>query len=139
MHSRSLQDNIPIDNVRSQHVGHLLLNGAGVGAGGALLTRGSVGAWLRAVAHTALAVAASAAQHADAGHARVGARGAVAVLALPAGVALAEATVALAVIWKETCAAEELQRQFQGFSKYRQMHPNPPPGLDLSLFRSTMC
>lgn len=95
MHSGALQDNREIHHRR---VEHLLLNGAGVGAGGALLARGSVGAWLRAVAHAALAVPASAAQHADAGHARVGARGAVAVLSLPAGVALAEAAVALAVI-----------------------------------------
>lgn len=57
------------------------------------------------MAHTALAVAAAAAQHADAGHAGVRARGAVAVLALPAGVTLTEATAALAVIWKETCAS----------------------------------
>lgn len=95
MHSGALQDNREIHHRR---VEHLLLNGAGVGAGGALLARGPVGAWLRAVAHAALAVPASAAQHADAGHARVGARGAVAVLSLPAGVALAEAAVALAVI-----------------------------------------
>lgn len=94
--------------IQHGRVGHLRLNSAGVGAGGALLARGSVGAGLRAVAHAALAVAASAAQHADAGHARVCARGTVAVLALPAGVTLAEATVALAVIWKETCAEEKL-------------------------------
>lgn len=111
-----------IKKIQHRCVGRLLLNGAGVGAGGALLARGSVGAWLRAVTHTALAVAASAAQHADAGHARVGARGAVAVLALPAGVALAEATVALAVICKDTCTEEQLQCQFQSIWKYRRMH-----------------
>lgn len=116
-------------------VGHLRLNGAGVGAGGALLTRGSVGAWLRAVAHTALAVAASAAQHADAGHARVGACGAVAVLPLPAGVTLAEAAVALAVIWKEACGKGKVQCQFQSTWRYRRVHQNLFAELGVSLFR----
>lgn len=59
------------------------------------------------MAHAALAVAASAAEQADAGHAHVGACGAVAVVALPAGVTLAEATVALAVICKQTCGEVE--------------------------------
>lgn len=49
------------------------------------------------MAHAALAAAASAAQHADGGHAGVRARGAVTVVTLPAGVALAEAAIALPV------------------------------------------
>lgn len=131
MHSGAFQDDRII-----RRVGHLRLYGAGVGAGGALLARGSVGTWLRAVAHAALAVATAAAQHADAGHAHVRACGAVAVLALPAGVALTEATVALAMIWKEACAKKKgtgLVPQSPG------MHQNLHGELGLNLLSPIMC
>lgn len=77
-----------------------LLHGAGVGAGGALVARGPVGAGLGALAGAAHTLAPSAAQQAQVGHASVGAPGAVAVVALPVGRTLAEATVAGAVAWE---------------------------------------
>lgn len=76
---------------------HLLFDGARVRAGGTLFAGGAIGPRLRALAHATFAAAAAAAQQADAGHASVDARGAVAVVAHPAGVALAEAAAALAV------------------------------------------
>lgn len=64
----------------------------------AFFTGGAVGAGLSALTRPALAVPAAGAQQADSGHARVYARAAVAVLPLPAGVALAEAAATLPVI-----------------------------------------
>lgn len=83
-----------------------LLHGAGIGAGGTLVTRGPVGPRLRALAGPAHALAPPAAQQAHAGHAGVGAPGAVAVLALPVGGALAEAAVADAVAWERRSDAQ---------------------------------
>lgn len=71
----------------------LLLHGTGVGAGGTLVTRGSVGTWLRALAGSAHALTPPAAQEAHAGHTSVCTSGAVTVLTLPVWCALAEATV----------------------------------------------
>lgn len=85
-------------DLRGLFFSHIPFDRAGVGAGGAFLAGWSVGAGLRAVAHATLAGAASATQHADVGHAGVCARGAVTVLALPAGVALTEAAVAFPMI-----------------------------------------
>lgn len=82
----------------NKQFGHILFYRAGIGAGGAFLAGRSVGAGLRAMAHATLTAAASATQHANGRHAGVCARGAVTVLTLPAGVALAEAAVALPVI-----------------------------------------
>lgn len=76
----------------------LLFHGAGVRTGGTFLTGSPVGPWLGALTHPTLAGASSAAQQADAGHAGVRARGAVTVLAFPAGVTLADATAALSII-----------------------------------------
>lgn len=75
----------------------LLFNGAGVRTGGTFLTEGSVGAGLSAATHPALAVPPAAAQHAGVGQAGVFAGGAVAVLAFPASVTLAEPTVTLSM------------------------------------------
>lgn len=83
-----------------------LLHGTGIGAGGTLVTRGPVGPRLRALAGPAHALAPPAAQQAHAGHAGVGASGAVAVLALPVGGALAEAAVADAVAWERRSDAQ---------------------------------
>lgn len=83
-----------------------LLHGAGIGAGGTLVTRGPVGPRLRALAGPAHALAPPAAQQAHAGHAGVGAPGAVAVLTLPVGGALAEAAVADAVAWERRSDAQ---------------------------------
>lgn len=75
-----------------------LFDGAGVGAGGALLAGGSVGSGLGALTHPTLTAPAATAEEPDAGHAGVRARGAVTVLPLPARITLAETTVALPVI-----------------------------------------
>lgn len=83
-----------------------LLHGAGVGAGGALVAGGPVGPRLRALAGPAHTLAPAAAQQAHAGHAGVGAPGAVAVVTLPVGGALAEAAVTDAVAWEERDAAQ---------------------------------
>lgn len=85
---------------------HSLLHGTGVGAGGTLVARGPVGPRLRALAGPAHALAPPAAQQAHAGHAGVGAPGAVAVLTLPVGGALAEAAVADAVAWERSNGAQ---------------------------------
>lgn len=74
-----------------------LLHGAGVGAGGTLVAGGAVGPRLCALAGPAHTLAPPTAQQTQAGHAGVGAPGAVAVLALPVGGALAEAAVTDAV------------------------------------------
>lgn len=74
-----------------------LLHGAGVGAGGALIAGGAVGPRLGALAAAAHALASAAAQQTQAGHAGVGAGGAVAVLSRPVRVALAETARAAAV------------------------------------------
>lgn len=76
---------------------HSLLKGAGVRAGGALLTGVPIGAGLDAHAAAALTLAPAAAQQPVAGHAGVGARGAVAVEAGPVGVTQTVPTAALAV------------------------------------------
>lgn len=81
---------------------HSLLKGAGIRAGGTLLTGGPVGARLDADAAAALALAPAAAQQPVTGHAGVGARGAVTVVAGPVGVTQAVPTAALAVAWKNT-------------------------------------
>lgn len=70
-----------------------LLHGAGVGAGGTLVAGGAVGPWLCALTGPANTLAPPAAQQTQVGHTGVGAPGAVAVLALPVGGALAEAAV----------------------------------------------
>lgn len=80
---------------------HSLLHGTGVGAGGTLVARGPVGPRLRALAGPAHALAPPAAQQAHAGHAGVGASGAVAVLTLPVWGALAEAAVTDAMAWEK--------------------------------------
>lgn len=77
-------------------------NGAGVRAGGAFLTGGSIGAGLGALTDSTLAVTPAAAQHADAGHAGVYDRAAVTVFTFPAGVTLAEPTAALSMIGTES-------------------------------------
>lgn len=77
-----------------------LLHGTGIRAGGTLVARGPVGPRLRALAGPAHALAPPAAQQAHAGHAGVGAPGAVAVLTLPVRGALAEAAVTDAVAWE---------------------------------------
>lgn len=71
----------------------LLLHGAGVLAGGALVTCGSVGTGLGALTGPAHTLAPAAAQQAQVGHAGVSASGAVTVLTLPVWVTLAKATV----------------------------------------------
>ena len=71
---------------------HSLLDGAGVGAGGALVTGGPVGPRLGALAFAADTGAAATAQPAHAGLAGVCARGAVAVLPRPVRVTLTGAT-----------------------------------------------
>lgn len=78
-----------------------LLYGAGVGAGGAFLTGGSVGSGLRAVTDATLTVSTAAAQHPNAGHACVLTCGAVTVLSFPAGITLTVTTAALPVIWNK--------------------------------------
>lgn len=85
------------DAVSSSLCADPLLHGAGIRAGGTLVTRGPVGSWLGALTGPAHTLAPPAAQQAQVGHAGVGASGAVAVLALPVGRALAEATVTDAV------------------------------------------
>lgn len=79
---------------------HSLLHGTSVGAGGTLIARGPVGPRLRALAGPAHTLTPPAAQQADAGHAGVGAPGAVAVLTLPVRGALAEAAVTHTVAWE---------------------------------------
>lgn len=78
----------------------LLFNSAGIGAGGAFLTLGSISTRLSALTDATLAVTPGAAQHAIAGHAGVCPGGAVTVFSLPAGVTLADSTAALPMIWK---------------------------------------
>lgn len=85
---------------------HSLLHSAGVGAGGALVARGPIGPWLRALAGPAHTLAPAAAQQTHAGHAGVGAPGAVAVFTLPVWGALAEAAVTDAVAWEERGGAQ---------------------------------
>lgn len=70
-----------------------LLHGAGVRAGGALVTCRPIGTWLGALAGPAHTLAPPAAQQAQVGHTGVSAPGAVAVLTLPVWCTLTEATV----------------------------------------------
>lgn len=70
-----------------------LLHGAGVGAGGALVTRGPVGPWLGALTGPTLTVTSPVAQQAHVGHTGVSTSGAVTVLTLPVWATLAETTV----------------------------------------------
>lgn len=70
----------------SSRLAHSLLKGAGIGAGGTLLTGVPVGAGLDADTAAALTLAPPAAQQPVAGHAGVRARGTVAVVAGPVGV-----------------------------------------------------
>lgn len=77
-----------------------LLHGTSVGAGGTLVACGPVGPWLRALAGPAHTLTPPAAQQAHAGHAGVGAPGAVAVFTLPVRGALAEAAVTHTVAWE---------------------------------------
>lgn len=74
-----------------------LLHGAGVRTGGALVTRGPVSPRLCALTDPADTLAPPAAQQTQAGHAGVGASGAVTVFSLPVGRTLAEAAVANAM------------------------------------------
>lgn len=77
-----------------------LLHGAGVRAGGTLVTRGPISTRLGALAGPAHTLAPAAAQQAQVGHAGVSASRAVAVLALPVWRTLTEATVTDAMAWK---------------------------------------
>lgn len=70
-----------------------LLHGAGIRAGGTLVTCGTVGAGLGALTGPAHTLASPAAQQAQVGHAGVSASGAVAVFTLPVWCTLTEATV----------------------------------------------
>ena len=89
---------IPDTQLSPAHVSaHSLLKGAGVRAGGTLLTGVPIGARLDADTAAALALAPSAAQQAVAGHAGVRAFGTVAVVAGPVGVTQAVPTAALAM------------------------------------------
>lgn len=97
-----------------------LLHGTGIRAGGALVARGPVGARLRALAGPAHTLAPPAAQQAHAGHAGVGAPGAVAVLTLPVGGALAEAAVTDAVAW-------ETRNHAQPKIAFQHLVMNPSP------------
>lgn len=80
----------------------LLLHGAGIRAGGTLVTRGPIGTWLCALTGPAHALAPAAAQQAQVGHAGVSASGAVTVLTLPVWFTLAKTTVTHTV----TCKGE---------------------------------
>lgn len=71
--------------------------GAGIGAGGTLLTGVPIGAWLDADAAATFTLAPAAAQQPITGHAGVRARGTVAVVAGPVRVTQAVPTAALAV------------------------------------------
>lgn len=77
-----------------------LLHSAGIRAGGALVTCGSVGPRLGALTGPTHTLAPPAAQQAQVGHAGVSTSGAVAVLTLPVWCALAETTVTDAMTWK---------------------------------------
>lgn len=72
----------------------VLLDSAGIGAGGALVTGAAIGPQLGATAGPAHTLATPAAHQAHVGHAGVYARRAVAVLPLPVHIALTDPTVA---------------------------------------------
>ena len=86
----------------SLHAVHSLLKGAGIWAGGALLTGVSIGAWLDAHTAAALAVAPAAAQQPTGGHAGVSACSTVAVVASPVRVTHAVPTVTLPMAYKQS-------------------------------------
>lgn len=77
-----------------------LLHGAGVRAGGALVTCGPIGTWLGALTGPAHTLAPSAAQQTQVGHTGVSTSGAVTALTLPVWCTLAEATVTDAMTWE---------------------------------------
>lgn len=87
---------------QSLHTVHSLLKRAGIGASGALLAGVSIGAWLDAHAAATLTVAPAAAQQPVGGHAHVGTRSTVAVVASPVRVTHAVPTVALAMAYKQS-------------------------------------
>lgn len=70
-----------------------LLHGAGIRAGGALVTCGPVGTRLGAITGPAHTLAPTAAQQTQAGHTGVSTSGAVTVITLPVRCTLAEATI----------------------------------------------
>ncbi len=70
-----------------------LFHGAGVRAGGALVTCGPVGTGLGALTGSTHTLAPTAAQQAQVGHTGVSTSGAVTVVTLPVWCTLAEATV----------------------------------------------
>ena len=80
---------------------HSLLHGTRVRACGAFVTGGSVGPGLSALAGPTHTLTTAATQQPKAGHAGVGTSGAVAVLPLPVGGALAEPAVAGTVSWRK--------------------------------------